>query len=602
MGRRRAYREDSQGFRIVPFLPVIARSIALALPLWAVAALAGAAGLTYRIEGASAALRENLRAHLGPSPDTQEQAERFLITAPRRAAEALEALGYYRSTLALEHDEARGRVILRVDEGAPLTYTRVSVRCEGEGADDPRLSELIERLAPAIGDPVHHGVYETLKTELRRLARSRGYFDESLRQHRIDIDVGESRAELTLVYATGVRYRFGALVHDSAMLDAGIMQALRPFETGEPYRQSALLELRQRLLRLGYFSSVVVAPELARRRTARVPVRVDLTPMPRHSYEVGLGYSTDTRQRLSLIWRSPRLGNRGHSQQTALRWSPVNPEWRSVYSVPMDAAANDVLQFAARREDNEYGDLDSRQGALEVRREWTGERGVRALSLEGLSEAWSVFDKDFSARFLLAGASASRRTWRGSALDPRGGSSRFYSLRAAARDLGSDEDALRLYGRLTGVRRFSEHWRLLARGELGMLWSSSGRPDELPPSLAFFAGGDNSIRGFGYQSIGQRIGRPRLFRDSAPQTLTVGANRLLTGSVEIQRYFGKNWRAALFVDAGDAFLNERFDLNVGVGLGIHYLSPLGALRLEIADPVSSDDKSWRVHINIGAEF
>jgi translocation and assembly module TamA len=82
----------------------------------------------------------------------------------------------------------------------------------------------------------------------------------------------------------------------------------------------------------------------------------------------------------------------------------------------------------------------------------------------------------------------------------------------------------------------------------------------------------------------------------------VGGTRLLTGSLEIQRYLNETWRAALFVDAGDAFDSGEFNTNVGVGFGVHYLSPVGALRFELANPVSDSDGSWRVHINIGAEF
>ncbi len=561
-----------------------------------------AEGLTYRIEGASAAVRENLRAYLGPSPRSDDEARRFQVTAPLKAAQALEALGYYDHSIGIDYQEESSRLILRVEEGEPLTYTQVSVEVLGDGVDDPVLQEFLSEWTPALGDPVHHGRYESLKAGLQQAARARGYFDASFLQREIQVDVREDRAELTLRYDTGVRYRFGPINHDSQVLRGELMDSLKPYILGEPYQQRTLLELRQRLLRLGYFSSVVVVPDLPARKEGVVPVRVDLDLAPRHSYELGVGYSTDTRQRLSMVWRSPRLNSRGHSQQTSLRWSPVNPELRTIYSIPLDDPANDVLQLVARFEDNEYGDLDSRQASLGIQREWTGDGGVRSLSLRGLGEEWGAFDEDFSARFLLAGASLSNRYRRGDAVDPSAGLSQFYSLELAGKDFGSDEDVLRFQASVAGVRRFSQDWRMVARGELGFVWSSSTRPDELPPSLSFFAGGDNSIRGYGYQSIGREVSRQVLDIDEAPSTLTVGGNRLVTGSLEVQRYFGERWRGALFVDAGDAFLDDDFDLNVGVGFGIHYLSPIGALRLEIADPVSSDEDDWRIHINIGAEF
>ena len=170
--------------------------------------------------------------------------------------------------------------------------------------------------------------------------------------------------------------------------------------------------------------------------------------------------------------------------------------------------------------------------------------------------------------------------------------------------MGSDEDLFRIYGNVIGVKRLSPDWRVVGRIEGGALWSSSRRPDELPPSLAFFAGGDNSIRGYGYQSLGREVSPAAVdvTASTAEKTsLVVGGTRLVTGSVEIQRYFSSTWRGALFVDGGDAFVDD-FDLNVGAGVGLHYLSPVGALRLEIANAVTESGDSWRLHINIGAEF
>lgn len=562
-----------------------------------------AAGLTYRIEGVDSELRANLQAHLGSSPQDQGSAERFLVTARDRAARALEALGYYEHgiDLSVDRDSDTWRATITVIPGEALRYTGVEARLEGQGAADPALQRLVEKEAPAVGDIVHHGRYETFKGDLQQLARQRGYFDAEFREHRIDIDVAQHNAELRLLFAPGMRYGFGELLADEALLPPEFLDRVRPFDPGSPYTQGDLLELRQRLLRLGYFSSVVVLPEVTERDSGLVPIRIDVVRAPSQSFEVGVGFSTDTRQRFSLQWRTPRLNRYGHSQQTALRWSPVNPELRMTYSVPLDDPAADILQGILRFERNEFGDLLSDQQEIALRRERTSALSVQAIQLRVLGEDWDAAGEDFSAGFVLAGASYSRRSRRGSAVDPEAGLSQFYDLELASASLGSDEDLVRLHGEVVGVHRFSEHWRIVARGEAGLLVSSSERPDQIPPSLAFFAGGDRSIRGYAYQSVGREL--PRMAVGIAnTDTLVVGGTRLATGSLEVQRYLNPRWRLAAFVDAGDAFVDDDFDLNVGVGLGIHYLSPVGALRFEIADPVTSDDRDWRVHINIGAEF
>jgi translocation and assembly module TamA len=407
---------------------------------------------------------------------------------------------------------------------------------------------------------------------------------------------------LSLVFDAGRRYRFGSITVDDSIIDRELLDRLLPFESGAPYEQKLLLDLRQRLLRLGYFGSVTVIPQLPERVYPDVPIRVALTPASSHSYELGVGFSTDTKQRLSLTWQSPRLNRWGHSQETAVRWSPVNPQARVTYSIPLDDPANDVLQLIGRLEDNEFGGLESQQREFRVSRERTKGPKVRGVQLRALDEQWGVFNDDFDAKFLLAGASVSSRYRRGNAVDPNRGVSQFYSIEGASADLGSDEDLVRLYGTVTGLRALGERWRVVGRVEAGMLWSSSDKAQELPPSLAFFAGGDNSIRGFAYQSVGREVNAVGFSNVKPESSLVVGGTRLLTGSLELQRYINEQWRAAVFVDAGDAFDSGDFDSNVGLGIGIHYLSPVGALRFEIANPVSRSGGSWRVHVNIGAEF
>lgn len=564
-----------------------------------------AATLRYRVEGVDDALRSNIRAYLGVSPETEADAERFLLVAAQRTTRALEAMGYYRAAIRIEEDRSvtPRRVVVVVEPGDPLRYTDVQVRITGPGEEDDSLLAVLAEHVPVAGDVLHHGRYEVFKDELQKQARRRGYFDGEFQVAQIGVDVTADTAALELVFATGVRYEFGELHVGSEDQDLSLVKQLSPFEQGEPYRDERLLVLRQRLLRPGYFRGVTVQPLVSERRDGQVPVRVELTPASAHSFEVGAGYSTDTRQRLSLVWQSPRLNARGHSQETSLRWSPVNPEARFTYSIPLDPASNDVLQGIARLEDNEYGDLDSHQREFSLRRERT--HGPRVTSVHGrvLDEEWGVFTDGFSANFVLAGATFSQRYRRGSVVDPELGFSQFYSVEGGSTAVGSDEDVLRLYGSLAGVYRLGEKWRAVARGEIGHLWSSSRQPQDLPPSLAFFAGGDNSIRGYAYQSVGREVA-PRLLDaqdEVTAASLVVGGSSLLTGSLEVQRYFGERWRGALFVDAGDAF-DDDFETNIGLGFGVHYLSPVGALRVELANPVTRDGGSWRLHINIGAEF
>ena len=45
-----------------------------------------------------------------------------------------------------------------------------------------------------------------------------------------------------------------------------------------------------------------------------------------------------------------------------------------------------------------------------------------------------------------------------------------------------------------------------------------------------------------------------------------------------------------------------FDANYAAGFGVHYMTPVGAIKLELANSISEDNPSWRIHVNVGAEF
>ena len=84
--------------------------------------------------------------------------------------------------------------------------------------------------------------------------------------------------------------------------------------------------------------------------------------------------------------------------------------------------------------------------------------------------------------------------------------------------------------------------------------------------------------------------------------LVVGGDRLAVVSAEYQYYVTPEWRLTTFVDAGNAFNSRDFDAVVGAGFGVHYVSPVGAIRIDFGNPVSEESSSWRVHLNVGAEF
>jgi translocation and assembly module TamA len=327
---------------------------------------------------------------------------------------------------------------------------------------------------------------------------------------------------------------------------------------------------------------------------------VQLQAAKRHSFDVGIGYSTDTEERVSLTWRTPKINRYGHSQVTRLEYSQVNPSGRFTYTIPLKHPLNDILQLWARTEHNEYGDLDSRQDELGARREIRKGKWIHSYSLRGLNESWDVLQADATNDYLLLGASLSRRVTSGSIVDPKSGFNQLYTLEVGNEELGSDIDLARFTANLRYISTPWPRHRVVGRAGFGVVEIASGDRTELAPSLNFFAGGNQSIRGFAYQSIGNEI--EFIQENGQKKTLVVGGDRLVTTSLEYQYYFTDSWRGALFVDGGDAFDEGEFDLNYGAGFGVHYITAVGAIRVELANSLSDRHPDWYLHLTIGAEF
>jgi len=141
------------------------------------------------------------------------------------------------------------------------------------------------------------------------------------------------------------------------------------------------------------------------------------------------------------------------------------------------------------------------------------------------------------------------------------------------------------------IHSLTPRTRVLLRGRAGYL--AENEFERLPPSVRFFAGGDNSVRGYDFESLGP----------TDINGAVVGGNRLLETSIEIEREVLPRWSVALFVDHGNAFDSTNLDGRTGAGIGTRWRSPLGPVRLDLAWPVDDDiEHGARLHVSLGPDL
>lgn len=577
------------------------RIIVLGLAGGLLAALAWAQApktLTVSIEGVEGELRRNVAAFLeiqrsAGQPVTDETRLRWLhARADEDIRNALKPFGYYRPDIeaSLEETAAGWTARYRIEPGPPVRISRLEVVVLGEGKDDPPFQKLLAESPLSEGGILVQPPYEDLKRRLQWLATDRGYFDAEFKAHEIRIDLEHDSAEVILRFDTGRRYRFGQIRFPDTVLAPEFLRRYVKFQPDDPYVSSDLLKLQSALINSDYFDQVEVAAPYEQAEDYRIPVEVRLKMLPSRKFSFGLGYGTDTGPRGKVGFEYRYLNRWGHRFKTELLGSQIKYGASAEYTIPGADPTTDLYSLRAKllRENSDVKDTYS----ATLGGSWKKQFGLwqRILSLDYLVESFS-FDSDEQLTKLLIPGMTWTRVQSDDPLNVRRGSRLQLQLQGAYQPLLSDLSFIQPVVRGKLIHGLGERGRLLVRGDVGTTWVSDF--DKFPASLRFFAGGDNSVRGYDLDKIGP-VNR---------EGDVIGGKHLLVGSLEYEYpLWWEKWSVAVFVDSGDAF-DDTPDLKTGVGFGVRWQSPVGPVRVDLASGLDRPPGDIiRLHLSIGPEL
>ncbi|KGM52732.1 membrane protein [Lysobacter concretionis Ko07 = DSM 16239] len=529
--------------------------------------------------------------------------------AEQETREALGPFGYYSPTISVERDRdsnADSTVTITVDPGEPVRVRREHVAIEGVGGRDRYLREDLAGFRPRSGEVFEHPLYEASKTRISRRLAQRGYFDADFASRRVEVTRAEHAADIDLVWTSGPRYDMGPTTFEqtpNAILRGSVLDKLVYWDTGSYYHQGKLDRLRESLARLDYFSSVVINPQPDQAIDGQVPVNVLLVPAKRSIYSAGLSYGTDSGPGVRLGLERRYVNDRGHKALAQLDYAQRRKTLTTQYRIPAFAWADGWYTISAQVADEQTDYMDNRRIEFVGSRNGHINRHLNVIaSLHALRERWSYLaddDGDATTGPAYRYATFSYPSLRAEYTDaddlifPRNGRAGTLMLRGGLEGVGSDASFAQARATASWYRGLGANSRLIARGELGHTFT-----DELvamPPSLRFFAGGDRSIRGYGWREVGPRV------QGSDGKLYALGAKNVATGSIEYEHYFTPSWGAAAFVDTGSAF-DTTPDWHTGVGAGVRWRSPVGPLRLDIGHGLNDADSSFQIYLSVGADL
>ncbi len=568
--------------------------------------LAGPAFARIRVdvEGVDGAVRRNVLALL--SVERYKDRERIEPDAVNRlfrrvddeVRSALRPFGYYDPKISAEltpEDKDRDwRVQIRIDTGPPVLIATVDVVVRGPGAEDEIFRSIAATPGMRAGDRLEHAAYEQIKGNLQRAAATYGYLDARMERSELAVDTLQHRASIHLELDTGERYRFGATTIQQDQIRAGRVRRYLRYQQGEPYDAGKLLRTQFALDDSQYFSSVEVLPGDRDRATHTVPITIT-TARARRTYSLGAGYGTDTGVRGTFSWLNPRVNSLGHRLRLQLQASAIKQTFGARYDIPFGDPALEKLSLDLTRKQEKISDgIDIVESSVtpsitQVRGRWQ-----RVVSLAAVHTVTTdAVNGRIVDDLIVPGITYASvpEGYLGEALFSR---TLYTELLGSHSALGSNANFLRFDIQSEGVLDLAVNWHLLLRGEFGT--SAVGNFGELPAQYRFFAGGDRSVRGFGYNTLSPTA-------TAADGTVErIGGRHLIAGTVEIERDLPHNLGAAVFFDFGNAFDRFGDPLAYSVGLGFRWRLPVVTVGIDIAQalkaPGYANLPGPRLHLNI----
>lgn len=561
---------------------MIKKPLATIIALLCLPTLAAANDVELSIEGLKGKVETNVEVYISSIPEKEyDTSLRFQSRLERSITESLNALGYYHPTFCFRVSEKGDELIVTVTPGAPVLINQLDIKFEGEAKQDPDFATLVKKSGLKVGKRLNHGLYDALKSSIRNLALQKGYFEGDYKISRLEVSPDLNQAYIRLHYDSGIRYHFGETMITGSQIEEDRVHSLEPYKLGDPYLVSKVGEYNQNLSNTDWFSSVFVEPDLSLLGKEReLPMKVSLAPQARNKLETGIGYSTDVGIRGSLKWKKPWVNSRGHSFDSSFLLSKPEQTITAGYRIPLEDVLNEYyrVQYGMKQVDSR--DTKSFESNLALERHWTLDNGWhRTVFIRYLLENYEQGIQDDNAQFLLPGISFSRTRARGGSM-PTWGDRQSLTLEYGDPYALSETQVLRAIGGMSWIRSLGDNHRGIFRIDGGA--NVVDDFDKLSPSLRFFAGGDNNLRGYGYESISPRDSSGALS----------GAKFMATTSLEYQYRLVGNWWGAMFYDYGDAF-NDTPDFKRGVGVGLRWGSPVGPVRLDFA---------WGLDANPGDEF
>ncbi len=533
-------------------------------------------------------------ARFAPRDDISDDQFDFLVTAtPQQVRDLTATAGYFSPVVRTDVRTRDGKrsVTVSVDPGPQTTVEAVELNFSGPiDGEDPK-QEAATRFAFSLkpGDPFTQSGWDDAKRAALKQLQSRRYLGGKITASEARIDPRAGHAKLTVAFDSGPTFTMGPLdVSGVQRYPERIVRNVSPLSVGEIYDVQRINELQRQLQNTPYYASVAIDVGDDTQQPERTPVHVKVSEYPYNSVRGGVGYSTDTGPHVQgsytyldtfgAAWPlsvSGRLDQIQQYGQIQLSMPPGEKAWtNSVLASYTNTNVSDTRIYSARvgLQRTRTGQFIDYSYSLMYYQDRLDQNAAGPTTSRALVPQWAWTRRNVD-----------------DPLFPRSGNLIHAEAGFAVKGVGTDQTFVRGYARGQQYLPLGKRDLFVFRAELGGVFTG-GSSAGVPASLLFRAGGSNSVRGYGYQSIGNNV-------DGS----VLPTKYLVTGTAEYQHWFNHDWGAATFFDIGtatDAWGEKVF--YQGIGLGARWRSPVGPVNFDVAYGLRN--RSVRPYLTLGIAF
>jgi translocation and assembly module TamA len=565
---------------------------------------AAPASVKIQIVGVKGAMKDNVVAALAlPSGIVREEKVyqrwllRFVDQVPELVEKALQPFGYYRSDIKVDLKEQGDSYLVNVEikTATPVRVRFLDLWLFGAGVEEKELQKEKRFFPQQSGDILHHETYEDGKKALRQKAIDLGYLKAAYSKSRVTVHTEEGVADIEMTLDTGALYKFGPVTIEGGLerFEEVFLRRFLSFKTGDTFSHKELHRTRINFYQSNRFREVVMEPLLNEVEDLAVPIHVTLVTGKQQHWRTGIGYGTNTGARVSLNYENTQVNELPHVYNFDVLVSEKAQSAESRYTVPLSGHVenNLITKLGLIHEDLSSYETEIYYSEIELKHGFDNDK-VGSVYLRYSLEDSDVGTDDNFSHLLIPGLRYSYRSY-DDLINPKKGYQLRFEVRGSYDGPLSDMTFAQVIGAGSFMWPLAKRLTLHTRAEAATTFYTDDFT-EIPASMRFFVGGNNSVRGYNYKSRGPEDENGDV----------IGGDSLLVGSLECEYALTDDWGLAVFYDVGSAFDNSDKDPEFvsGAGVGVRRYTLIGPIKIDLATRVSESGDKVTLHLSVGFDI